>query len=656
MKKIFFYLLLLPVLANAQTIVWSNGNSSAEIGNKLEIFEDPSGKVTFDQITSPEFQGKFKGSNSINLSLGYTESFFWLRFTIDNQSSNNLILEVAQAGLPVTYLYYQTKSEQVHVKAGYQIPLNEKLVKSSFQVFSLPTGKNTYYIRLNSNSEPVPVRLHNPTQYEIIANEQKFSYGIYLGLMFFVVLNNLFFFASLKNRMHLFYSLIVLLYISYSAAVIDGYIVYFVPHADLIFLYTTIPAIGVTVQTIYCLLFLDVEKYNPKLFKAISGIAVYFALWSIAKFFFSFPIVQPINTVNALISFFVMGYTGVSVGRNGNKLGYYFACAYFIYFLLVAMQAIYINTGSPEYIGGLSHVAYATLVEAFLLSFLLSKRIEWEKNELEIEKTTTQQKLFEKTAENERIVRDQNVMLEMKVVERTREVEEKKQKLHELLHIIAHDLKSPFVNIKAVISLTKIKNAGFSNEEMVVVISDIATKAQGLIQKLLNTENFNQLAYNLKIENIDIVQTLDEIVWSLQNVSINKNILISFKPDRSNNYTASVDKIYLRQIFENLINNAIKFSPPDKHVYITLEEADSIVRTIVRDEGPGIKEEERDLVFKKYAKISNRPTAGESSTGLGLAIVKQYVELLNGKVYCESEYGNGCSFIVDLPRQNISTV
>jgi signal transduction histidine kinase len=319
----------------------------------------------------------------------------------------------------------------------------------------------------------------------------------------------------------------------------------------------------------------------------------------------------------------------------------------------VAMQAIYINTGSPEYIGGLSHVAYATLVEAFLLSFLLSKRIEWEKKDLEAEKSNALRRLFEQTAENERMVRDQNAILEVKVEERTREVEEKKQKLQDLLHIIAHDLKSPFVNIKAVISLTKIKNAGFSTEEMVVVISDIASKAQGLIQKLLNTENFNQLAYNLKIENIDIAQTLEEIVWSLQNVAINKNIKIQFKPDRSIDYHASVDKIYLRQIFENLINNAIKFSPADKQVYVTTETFDSTVRAIIKDEGPGIKEDEKDLIFKKYSKVSNRPTAGESSTGLGLAIVKQYVELLNGKVYCESEYGKGCSFIVELPKEKV---
>src|SRR5258706_2199070 len=652
MKELFICVFLLPTLSYAQTIVWDEKNSFMEIGNKLDVLEDETGTLSFEQVKSSAYQNKFRASNNINLSLGYTESFFWLRFTIDNQTGNNLILEVAQAGLPITDLYYETDSSIVaHTKAGYQTSLNDKLIKSSFQVFTLPAGKNNYYIRLNSNSEPVPVRLHNEQGYDVKSNRQKFSYGIYLGLMFFVVLNNLFFFVSLKTKMHLFYSVIVLLYISYSAAVIDGVIVYFIPHVDLIFLYTTIPAIGVTIQTIYCLQFLEVKKYNPKLFKIIVGIALYFGVWSVVKFFFNFPIVQPVNTVNALISFFAMGYTGVSVGSKGNKLGYYFASAYFIYFLLVAAQAVYINTGTPEYIGGLSHVAYATLVEAFLLSFLLSKRIEWEKKELEIAKSEALQKLLEKTIENEKMVREQNISLETKVKERTIEVEEKKQKLQDLMYIIAHDLKSPFVNIKAVISLSKIKKAAFSNEEMVDVIGEIANKSQGLIQKLLNTENFNQLAYNLKLEDVEITQVIDEVIGNLRNVATNKKIKVCFNPDRTLNYQTNVDKIYLRQIFDNLINNAIKFSPLDKKVIITMEVCDRFFRTSIKDEGPGIKDDEKEMLFEKFTTLSNRPTGGESSTGLGLSIVKHYAELLNGKVYCESEYGKGSNFIVELPRK-----
>ena len=165
----------------------------------------------------------------------------------------------------------------------------------------------------------------------------------------------------------------------------------------------------------------------------------YFAIWAMLQFFFTLPIVQPINILNALTSFFLMGFIGVKVGKKGNKMGYYFALAYFIYFLLVLTEATYVTTGSPKYLGGLSHTAYATLIEAFVLSFLLSKRVEWEKEDLERSRLIAQSQLLEKTQENEKIVREQNIILEQKVEERTHLLMEEKQKSDDLLHNILPD-------------------------------------------------------------------------------------------------------------------------------------------------------------------------------------------------------------------------
>ncbi|RUA29994.1 MAG: histidine kinase, partial [Bacteroidetes bacterium] len=68
-----------------------------------------------------------------------------------------------------------------------------------------------------------------------------------------------------------------------------------------------------------------------------------------------------------------------------------------------------------------------------------------------------------------------------------------------------------------------------------------------------------------------------------------------------------------------------------------------------KDQGPGLTEEDKSLIFKKFQKLSAQPTAGENSTGLGLSIVKKYVDLLNGEVWVESEEGKGSTFYVALP-------
>lgn len=302
------------------------------------------------------------------------------------------------------------------------MPVQHKVVRSSFQVFPLLQGSHEYFVKLTTNSEPIPVRIYTTKAFENTSNKQKLIYGFYLGLLFYVMLTNLFFYFSLKNRIYLFYSFVVLIYASYAAAVIDGFVVHFFHKVDLIFWYTTIPTIGVTVQTIYCLYFLEVKKYLPKLYKTTLYIVAYFAIWMLIKFFFRFPIVQPINTVNALVSFFLMGYIGYKVGKNGNRFGYYFAIAYLIYFVLVLFQAVYINFGSPPYLGGLSHVAYATIIEALMLSFLLGRRFEWERDEINNARLAAQKIALEKTKENERIVLQQNQILEEKVANRTQEL------------------------------------------------------------------------------------------------------------------------------------------------------------------------------------------------------------------------------------------
>lgn len=359
---------------------------------------------------------------------------FWVKFTLDNNTADKLLLEIAQAGLPVCDFYCRTDSNNVIIyKAGSNTDFDERVIKNSFNVFPLPSGRHEYYIRLTTNSGPISFRIYNEHDYEKTSISQKFVYGTYLGLMLFVFLSNLFFFFSLRNFLYLFNALNVVIFIGYSMVVVDGFVTYFFPKVDMLFWYTTIPPIGVTIQTIYSLWFLEVKKYRPKLYRVVIGIIVVYVIWFVIKFFLQFPVVQPINTLQALLSFFIMGFLGIKVGRSGNRFGYYFALTYFIYFLLVLAEATYINTGKPSYILGFSYSGHATVLEALALTFLLTKRFEWEKEEIEIAKAEAKHQLLEKTLENEKMVRDQNTLLEQKVEERTHELKAEKEKSDELL-------------------------------------------------------------------------------------------------------------------------------------------------------------------------------------------------------------------------------
>ena len=115
----------------------------------------------------------------------------------------------------------------------------------------------------------------------------------------------------------------------------------------------------------------------------------------------------------------------------------------------------------------------------------------------------------------------------------------------------------------------------------------------------------------------------------------------------------AADTTQLVQIMDNLVSNAVKYSPSGKNIYVRVYQVDSRVRAEIKDEGPGISAEDQKRLFGKFARLSARPTAGEHSTGLGLAIVKRLVESMKGKVWCESHPGQGAAFIVELPEWNM---
>jgi len=100
---------------------------------------------------------------------------------------------------------------------------------------------------------------------------------------------------------------------------------------------------------------------------------------------------------------------------------------------------------------------------------------------------------------------------------------------------------------------------------------------------------------------------------------------------------------------DNLISNAIKYSPFEKSVFVSVNSGLDLVTFTVRDEGPGIPEQDRIRLFKKFARLSTEPTGGEHSSGLGLSIVKKLVESMNGCVYYRDNATGGACFVVELP-------
>jgi signal transduction histidine kinase len=109
------------------------------------------------------------------------------------------------------------------------------------------------------------------------------------------------------------------------------------------------------------------------------------------------------------------------------------------------------------------------------------------------------------------------------------------------------------------------------------------------------------------------------------------------------------DYVMLMEVLENLLSNAIKFSYRNSHIDVKIESDASKVTLSVIDYGVGMTQEDVEVVFMKYQKLSSKPTENEKSIGLGLSITKQYVEQMNGSIRCESTPSVGTSFILSFP-------
>jgi signal transduction histidine kinase len=274
-------------------------------------------------------------------------------------------------------------------------------------------------------------------------------------------------------------------------------------------------------------------------------------------------------------------------------------------------------------------------------------------NEAELQKKALQKSQAELAQQHDEILEKNAILLAQKeeLTTQSEQLKELNEKKDYLMEILAHDLKSPLANIQALIGFIKTDKLPSDSLERQVVdmIVDSSRKSQALIQKILNSENLENILYNLNLERLNIGELVGEVVADVAESAERKHIGLRVSLNGARNVNVLVDRIYVKQVFENLLTNAIKFSLPGKHITVTAESDDTKVRLHFRDEGPGIAPDEMGLLFRKYKKLSNRPTAGESSTGLGLSIVKHYTELLKGRVWCESTPGQGSDFIVELP-------
>lgn len=220
----------------------------------------------------------------------------------------------------------------------------------------------------------------------------------------------------------------------------------------------------------------------------------------------------------------------------------------------------------------------------------------------------------------------------------------------ELLRMVAHDLRSPLTGI---LLGTDLLRASRGTDEKLLLdmcgqIQSTTRQMMRLASDLVDVHALEEGRRTYQWVTLDACAVLLEVVAAHSEMAARKKIRLTSETEEPA-MLLETDAGALRQVMDNLISNALKFSPVNSTVLVELRRMEQGLRLLVCDEGRGISTAERDRLFQKYVQGSASPTGGEKSTGLGLWIVKRLVLGLRGEVRCESDPGSGARFIVDLP-------
>lgn len=224
----------------------------------------------------------------------------------------------------------------------------------------------------------------------------------------------------------------------------------------------------------------------------------------------------------------------------------------------------------------------------------------------------------------------------------------------ELLGILTHDLKNHLGGMQMSAQLMHDRLARQATDAKFSQLVDnilLDTSQMLAFVKEFLANSTAERTLQFSAEPLNLAQAASQTVRQYQIAAERKDIHFNCDLDNSQQSMISADPIAVKQILDNLISNAIKFSNHGKSICISVRPINGdCVECRIADEGPGFTDEDKAHMFRRYSRLSARPTAGEPSTGLGLSIVKKLTEAMHGRLLLESTPGEGSTFIVRLPK------
>lgn len=234
---------------------------------------------------------------------------------------------------------------------------------------------------------------------------------------------------------------------------------------------------------------------------------------------------------------------------------------------------------------------------------------------------------------------------------RLRELDDLKD---EFVSIASHELRTPMTAIKSYLwlILNKSQTKIDAQTQKYLEISYKSTERLiRLVNDMLTVSRIERNKIELKMQRVDLLEVAQQVYEELKIKANEHSILFSLKAAEQS-YFVLGDKEKLREVFQNMVGNALKFTPNDGNVSISFDKKAHNVVVYISDTGPGIATEDREKLFQKFQKIEysyHSSHVSQPGSGLGLYISKQIISLHNGTIHVESKLGEGTTFIISIP-------
>ncbi len=687
-------------------VVVANAKEVVHINSGIEFLEDTG------HAFSPESVFKSTGFRVVPDGIPnekFTSSAFWFRFKIKNETTAPyLILKLSDPPLDSITYYEQMGPDSFRsYRTGQALPFDHREYLSSDFLFtvSLPPHAEKYvYLRICASAELL-APLTIGTQASIFARDKykDIFWGIYIGIMLAMLLYNCFVYSTTSDDSYLYY-IVYVLTVVVTQITISGYGFQLLwPNHLLVAKYSAIfnPVLAGIAAIGFIRSFLKTRSFVPKSDKVFVVFAGLYGLGAVIGFFGNYG--RGLNVIDmtaGVLSIYVLA-VGFVISRKGYRPAVFFMISWLV-FLLGVFIFVFKNLGILPYnVYTVYTMPVGSAMEVLLLSFALADRI----NILKKEAAASQAKELQAVQEKERMVQEQNVLLEGMVSERTNELvlsnqslnkalvelkeaelqlveSEKMASLGQLTAGIAHEINNPISfassNIKPLGRDVRMLLDAIATLERIAAEDINVSDRRGKVQQYKNDIDLAYLEQEIgeMLTGIDkgvsrtaevvkvlrLFSRLDE--GDLKTIDINESLdaTLAFVNDRLGNLI-KVEKRYtklsvadcfsgkLNQAFLNIISNAIyaikqKFGEQDGGVLTisTLMDKNSIIIKVA-DNGTGM---EQEVMSKAFDPFFTTKKVGEG-VGLGLAIAFSTVRQHNGKIQITSEPGIGTEVTIVLP-------